>query len=91
MMRMGWHLAEVVRRRGLTATELMRRLAQVDVPLSLAQVSRLMAGSPRRVSLDVLRGLCQVLDCGVPDLLTLQRFSRGHECDEVELPPPVAW
>lgn len=81
-----WHLAQLVERRGLTATELARQLERVGVPRSLAQVSRLIAGPPRRLTIDVLAGLCQVLGCSVADLLAVPSAPTG---ERAELPPEV--
>jgi len=38
--------------------------------LSREQVYRLVTGTPQRINLDVLAGLCDALGCGVQDLMT---------------------
>lgn len=77
MITVQWHLAKLVRPR-FTATELTRRLALVGTPLSLSEVTRLLAGTPMRPSLPVLGGLCEVVECTLNDMITFERPIAGR-------------
>ena len=50
-------------------TDLGPLLAERGVELSAAQVYRLVTGTPERLSLRTLVALCDILDCGVGDLV----------------------
>lgn len=66
---MEWRLYPVMAERGIrNAAELQRRLAGVGVEMSHAQISRLVAHAPRRLSSDVMWGLTTVLECTAADL-----------------------
>jgi DNA-binding Xre family transcriptional regulator len=54
-------------------TELIPLLADRGITLSAAQVYRLVAGVPRRLSLHTLAALCDILGCTPNDLVDVQR------------------
>jgi DNA-binding Xre family transcriptional regulator len=65
-----WHLREVMAAHGLwQTTELRPLLAQRGVELSSAQVYRLCAGTPERLSLTTLAALCDIFSCSPDDLI----------------------
>ena len=65
-----WHLREVMATHGLfQTTELRPLLAQRGVELSAAQVYRLAAGIPERLSLTTLAALCDIFACTPSDLI----------------------
>jgi DNA-binding Xre family transcriptional regulator len=67
-----WHLREVMAARGLfTTTDLVPRLADRGITLSVSQVHRLVTGTPERLSLPVLAALCDILNVTPDDLITV--------------------
>ena len=65
-----WHLRQVMAEHGLwQTTELIPFLAQRGVELSAAQVYRLCAGVPERLSLSTLAALCDIFECTPNDLI----------------------
>ena len=65
-----WHLREVMATRGMfSTTDLIAPLAERGVELSREQVYRLVTQQPERLNVYTLAALCDVLDCGVGDLL----------------------
>ncbi len=65
-----WHLRQVMATHGLwQTTELAPLLAQRGVELSAAQVYRLCAGVPERLSLITLAALCDIFECTPNDLI----------------------
>jgi DNA-binding Xre family transcriptional regulator len=50
-------------------TELVPCLAERGIRLSREQVYRLVTGVPERLNLTVLAALCDILGCGVADLI----------------------
>jgi DNA-binding Xre family transcriptional regulator len=65
-----WHLRKLMADRGMFQTsELMPLLAERGITLSREQVFRLVTRPPQRLSMDVLAALCDILDCGVQDLI----------------------
>jgi len=65
-----WRLRQVMAERGLfQTTELVPLLADRGVVLSREQVFRLVTQPPQRLSMDTLAALCDILDCGVADLI----------------------
>ena len=70
-VRYRWRLREVMATRGLFATtELVPLLVDRGIALSASQVHRLVTGTPERLSLAVLAGLCDALEVTPPDLIT---------------------
>jgi DNA-binding Xre family transcriptional regulator len=58
--------------RGLfTTTDLVPRLAERSITLSVSQVHRLVTGTPERLSLPVLAALCDILQVTPGDLITV--------------------
>lgn len=65
-----WHLRQLMAAHGLFQTsELVPLLAERGIYLSREQVYRLVTQRPQRLSLDILAALCDILDCGVDDLI----------------------
>jgi DNA-binding Xre family transcriptional regulator len=65
-----WHLRQVMAEHGLwQTTELIPLLAERGVELSAAQVYRLAAGVPERLSLRTLAALCDIFECTPNDLI----------------------
>jgi DNA-binding Xre family transcriptional regulator len=65
-----WHLRRLMADRGMfQTTELVPLLADRGVRLSREQVYRLVTGTPERLNLAVLVALCDILGCGVDDLI----------------------
>ena len=67
-----WRLAEIMAAHGMhTSTDLIPRLAERGIQLSRRQVYRFVHQRPERLSLQLLAALCDILGCGVEDLLTV--------------------
>jgi DNA-binding Xre family transcriptional regulator len=67
-----WRLAELMAARGMhTSTELIPLLSERGIQLSRPQVYRVVHQRPERVSLQLIAALCDILGCGVDDLLTV--------------------
>jgi DNA-binding Xre family transcriptional regulator len=65
-----WRLREVMAARGLWKTsDLGPLLAERGVALSAAQVYRLVARTPERLSLRTLAALCDIFSCTPDDLI----------------------
>jgi DNA-binding Xre family transcriptional regulator len=65
-----WLLRERMAEHGLwKTTELAPLLAERGIHLSAAQIYRLVAYTPERLSLDVLAALCDIFGCGPSDLI----------------------
>lgn len=76
-----WNLRMRMAENGMFATtDLTSLLAERGVDLSAAQIYRLVAGTPERLSLRTLIALCDILDCTPNDLIepvTAARASRA--------------
>jgi DNA-binding Xre family transcriptional regulator len=69
-MSVRWHLREVMAMRGMfSTTDLIAPLAERGVELSREQVYRLVTQQPERLNVYTLAALCDLLDCGVGDLI----------------------
>jgi DNA-binding Xre family transcriptional regulator len=67
-----WRLRQVMAEKGLWKTsELVPLLSERGVELSSAQVYRLVANTPERLSLPTLAALCDILSCSPNDLIEL--------------------
>jgi DNA-binding Xre family transcriptional regulator len=65
-----WHLREQMAARGMFQTsDLIAPLAERGVELSREQVYRLVTQQPERLNVYTLAALCDLLECGVGDLL----------------------
>lgn len=65
-----WHLREVMASRGMfSTTDLIAPLAERGVELSREQIYRLVTQQPERLNVYTLAALCDLLNCGVGDLL----------------------
>jgi DNA-binding Xre family transcriptional regulator len=67
-----WRLAELMAAHGMhNSTDLIPRLAERGIQLSRPQVYRVVHQRPERVSLQLMSALCDILGCGVEDLVTV--------------------
>lgn len=65
-----WHLRVLMAQHGMFATsDLQPLLAERGIRLSAAQVYRLVAQTPERLSLPTLMALCDILGCTPNDLI----------------------
>jgi DNA-binding Xre family transcriptional regulator len=65
-----WHLRELMAARGMfQTTDLIGPLAERGVELSREQVYRLVTQQPERINVYTLAALCDVLECGVEELI----------------------
>jgi DNA-binding Xre family transcriptional regulator len=65
-----WHLRTLMAAQGMfSTTDIAPLLADRGVALSAAQVYRLVAQTPERLSLRTLVALCDILDCTAADLI----------------------
>ena len=68
-----WNLRRLLAEQNIyQTTELVPMLAERGVRLSREQVYRLVTHPPQRLSMDTLVALCDILDCGVQDLIELR-------------------
>ena len=68
-----WHLRQLMAGRNMFQTsDLVPLLAERGIQLSREQVFRLVTQSPQRLSMDTLAALCDILDCGVSDLIEIK-------------------
>src|SRR5260370_9340371 len=67
-----WRLAELMAARGMhTSTQLIPLLLERGIQLSRPQVYRVVHQRPERISLQMMAALCDILGCGVDDLVTV--------------------
>jgi len=74
-----WRLREIMAEHGMfRVNDLMPHLADRGIALSSSQVSRLVTGTPERLSLPVLAALCDIFGIGPGDLIvtTAQNAAR---------------
>ncbi|MEV8030648.1 helix-turn-helix transcriptional regulator [Streptomyces sp. NPDC086182] len=65
-----WHLRQLMASQGMfQTTDLVPLLAERGVHLSREQVFRLVTQPPQRLSMDTLAALCDILGCGVEQLI----------------------
>lgn len=65
-----WHLREVMAARGMfQTTDLIGPLSERGIELSREQVYRLVTQQPERLNMHTLAALCDLLGCGVEDLI----------------------
>lgn len=68
-----WHLRRLMAEREMYQTsDLVPLLAERGINLSREQVFRLVTSTPQRLSMDTLAALCDILDCGVEDLIEVR-------------------
>ena len=68
-----WNLRQLMAAHDIwKTTELIPLLAERGVPLSTAQVYRLVTDKPERLSMKTLIALCDILDCTPNDLIEPQ-------------------
>jgi DNA-binding Xre family transcriptional regulator len=67
-----WRLAALMDARGMhNSTDLIPLLVERGIELSRPQVYRVVHQRPERVSLQMIAALCDILGCGVEDLVTV--------------------
>ena len=67
-----WRLAELMAARGMhNSTQLIPLLFERGIELSRPQVYRVVHQRPERISLQMMAALCDILGCGVEDLVTV--------------------
>ena len=67
-----WHLRRLMAEREMFQTsDLGPLLAERGITLSREQVFRLVTRPPQRMSMDILAALCDILGCGVQDLIEI--------------------
>lgn len=72
-MECDWHLRGLMAERGMFQTsDLVPLLAERGINLSREQVFRLVTQPPQRLSMDTLAALCDILVCGVEDLIEVR-------------------
>ncbi|MFD7082245.1 helix-turn-helix domain-containing protein [Streptomyces sp. NPDC059918] len=65
-----WHLRQLMASQGMfQTTDLVPLLAERGIHLSREQVFRLVTQPPQRMSMDTLAALCDILGCGVEQLI----------------------
>lgn len=80
-----WNLHLRMAKRGIrTAVKLAELLHGVGIDISTAHASRLVNAPPQRLSMDILAGLLEVLDCGPGDLM-----GRGRHPDREDAGSPT--
>jgi DNA-binding Xre family transcriptional regulator len=68
-----WHLRQLMAGRNMFQTsDLVPLLAERGIQLSREQVFRLVTQPPQRLSMDTLAALCDILECGVGDLIEIK-------------------
>jgi DNA-binding Xre family transcriptional regulator len=85
-----WRLAELMAAQGMhNSTDLIARLAERGIQLSRPQVYRVVHQRPERVSLQLMAALCDILGCGVEDLVTVTASDvRRRKTATGSAPPP---
>lgn len=69
-----WRLNVVMSERRIkTITELKRRLGDIGVHISSAQLGRVVWECPQKVNTELLAGLVTVLDCEVSDIIRVSK------------------
>ena len=72
-----WNLRQLMAAHDIwKTTDLIPLLAERGVPLSTAQVYRLVTDKPERLSMKILIALCDILDCTPADLIEPYVVSR---------------
>jgi DNA-binding Xre family transcriptional regulator len=72
-----WHLRQIMATKGLWKTsDLGPLLDERDVSLSTAQIYRLVANTPERLSLKTLAALCDIFSCTPNDLIEITKEQR---------------
>lgn len=85
-----WHLRRLMAERDLyQTTELVPLLADRGVRLSREQVYRLATGVPKRLNLEVLAALCDILDCRPGDLIECYQETGSKKRDAASPPEPA--
>jgi DNA-binding Xre family transcriptional regulator len=87
-----WRLAELMAAHGMhNSTDLIPRLAERGIQLSRPQVYRVVHQRPERISLQLMAALCDILGCGVEDLVTVTATDarrRKTASGAAPVPPP---
>ena len=79
-MQLRWNLRQLLAQREIfKTTKLVPLLAEHGVNLSREQVFRLVTSTPQRLNLDVLRALCEILECEPNDLLVFESAEKAAQ------------
>lgn len=90
-MESDWHLRKLMAERGMfQTTDLVPLLAERGINLSREQVFRLVTQSPQRLSMDTLAALCDILDCGVQDLIEVRAAKQQQRKTGTDTPAKPA-
>lgn len=82
-----WRLNVVMSERRIkTITELKRRLGDIGVHISSAQLGRVVWECPQKINTELLAGLVTVLDCAVSDII---RVSKSPATEQLAQPAVV--
>jgi DNA-binding Xre family transcriptional regulator len=73
-------------RRIKTVTELKRRLDDIRVGISSAQLGRVVWERPQKINIELLEGLLTVLACDVSDILKVVVVSEPGNENETKIP-----
>lgn len=72
-----WRVRVMMAERNVrSVSELARRLEDIGVSISVAQLGRLIDGKTQHWSQDVIEGMMTVLDCELSDLLRTDALAR---------------
>lgn len=72
-----WHLRQIMATRGMFQTsDLLPLLEERGIHLSREQIYRLVTQPPRRLSMDTLAALCDILTCGPGELISVSVVNR---------------
>jgi DNA-binding Xre family transcriptional regulator len=86
-----WHLRLKMAERGIyQTTDLVPLLAERGVHLSREQVYRMVTQRPQRISMDTLAALCDILECGVEDIIGLREVDAQAERKRAGVPAKPA-
>lgn len=90
--RLVWRLRVVMAERNIrTVTDLAHRLEEKGVEISTQQLTRVVNDIPARLSMELLAGLIEVLNCGVGDIIMvlpgLEGEPKAAHGDDNQAPP----
>jgi DNA-binding Xre family transcriptional regulator len=86
-----WNLRKLMATRDMFATtDLVPLLADCGIHLSRVQVFRLVTTTPKRLSLDTLAALCDILDVGVEGLIEITENNTQIDKKTARVATPAA-
>ncbi len=79
-----WRLRELMATKGLfSAVQLQQALGEQGVKIGPSQAHELMTRAPRQPRMEVLFGLCEILECALGDLWVLAQQATPPAADRV--------